>query len=771
MYDKQIVLIRSGFYKGTLLFCVPLLLLLGCGHSPQAVRDRALDAGNKLLAKGDYQRAVLEFKNAVQAMPRDAESQYKLGNASAAAGNVVEAVTAYKRAVELNPKHADAERKLVGLMALLGDRGLVEEAEARLHMLLDSSPADMTALNTLAFAELKLGKRNDAIRHLEEVLAKAPHQMAGVILLAHAKLLEKDVEGAEAILKQAVAQNPNLPDAFVLLGRFYTATDSLPEAEQQFRRALQLQPKHAPALFYLGMLENTQGRKQSAEERFKALSTHPQKTYWPVYGMFLFQEGRKPEAVQEFERLYRTDLDDRGARTRLIAVYQALNRWDEAEKLVTTALSRNPHDINALLQRSNLRLERGKYTEAQNDLNQVLHDNPTLAEAHFLQARIYEKNGSILAERQELNETLQQNRLLLPARIALARLLVATKASKTALELLSETPAEQKASLAVLVERNWAFGASGDLQEMQKGVDEGLAIQRTPDLLVQNAWLKLDQRNFNEARTAAEEALRSAPEDVRALEVLARSYSTQNQEPLGVARVREYVSRQPQSAAVQAFLGKLLQSQGDMIGAREALSSAKAAASDSTETNLALAQLDLLESKWQDARQKINAILAQNSQSITARYWLAQVEEIQGNHKASIEQYRRVIAADPTHANALNNLAVLLGESGQASEALPLAQRAKELLPGNPAVTDTFGWVLYKNGLYSLAVRQLEEANSHQMTALRASHLSMAYWKAGSPDRARQALDHARKIDPSLPDVKEAQTLMDAAVPNGPGNR
>ncbi len=383
--------------RGTRIFLVTVLcsiasvMWVGCSRSPHAVSDRAVAAGKKLMAKGDYRRAVLEFKNAVQAMPGNSEAHFELANAHMATGDLVSAGSEYKRALEADPKNTAAAQKLAQVMAVVGDRPLVEEAERRLNALLDASPADVTALNTLAFAELKLGKRGDALRHLEEVVAKAPRQISAAALLAHTKLMEKDIKGAEDVLLEAAKQNPDTAEVLVLLGRFYSAIDRLQDAELQFRQALKIQSNNGPALFYLGMMENAQGRKQPAEERFRTLSTHPEKIYWPVFGMFLFQEGRKAEALKEFERLYAQSPDDRLTRTRLIAVYQALSRSEEAEKLVNTVLSRNGKDVSALLQRSELRLERGKYTEAQEDLNQVLHDNATMPEAHYLQARIYEK--------------------------------------------------------------------------------------------------------------------------------------------------------------------------------------------------------------------------------------------------------------------------------------------------------------------------------------------------------------------------------------------
>ena len=48
-------------------------LLFGCAASPQARRDKFLARGKQLMEKKDPGRAVLEFKNAGQATPNDAE--------------------------------------------------------------------------------------------------------------------------------------------------------------------------------------------------------------------------------------------------------------------------------------------------------------------------------------------------------------------------------------------------------------------------------------------------------------------------------------------------------------------------------------------------------------------------------------------------------------------------------------------------------------------------------------------------------------------------
>src|SRR5579871_2188293 len=109
----------TGLFRWRLAAAIPLLLLLnGCAHSPQAMKDRSLATGRKLMDKGDYRRALLEFKNAVQAVPRDAEAQFELGNAYAANGDLGSAASSYMKVTELDPKNKDAERRLAQLMTI-----------------------------------------------------------------------------------------------------------------------------------------------------------------------------------------------------------------------------------------------------------------------------------------------------------------------------------------------------------------------------------------------------------------------------------------------------------------------------------------------------------------------------------------------------------------------------------------------------------------------------------------------------------------------------
>ena len=122
-----------------------------------------------------------------------------------------------------------------------------------------------------------------------------------------------------------------------------------------------------------------------------------------------------------------------------------------------------------------------------------------------------------------------------------------------------------------------------------------------------------------------------------------------------------------------------------------------------------------------------------------------------------------MVAIDPKDALSWNDLAYLLTQGKQLDEALKCAQKAKELAPDSPDVDGTLGWVYYQQGSYPLAVVHLETATAKggagRNPAIREYYLAMAYLKDGKPDRGRQTLDAALKMNPNLP---EAQTARQA---------
>jgi tetratricopeptide (TPR) repeat protein len=212
-------------------------------------------------------------------------------------------------------------------------------------------------------------------------------------------------------------------------------------------------------------------------------------------------------------------------------------------------------------------------------------------------------------------------------------------------------------------------------------------------------------------------------------------------------------------------LGEVLEANGRSDEARQAFLVAKAANPEFVTADLSLAELDVKAGRLDSARATLSTILSANPANTRAQFALGRVEAAKGNHAAAIQQYRKILEAEPSNVPALNNLASELGSHGDnLTEALQIAEKAKELAPYSADVSDTLGWLFYEKGLYALSLIQLERAVALQDSALYQAHLAMAYIKSGDRDRGRAALERAQKQSPSLPEVREAQELMDWPV-------
>ena len=744
--------------------CAVILLMLaaGCDRSPQARRNQYLAKGKTFLQKQSYSRAVLEFKNAAQVAPADAEVYYQLGIAYSGMQDFRSAVMSFRKSVDLDPKHTMAQLRYSQLASMTNDKDMIEDARNRLKALLQRSSGNAEMLNALAFTDLKLGNAADAERTLEQALAQSPGEVGAALLLAQTKLSQKNPQAAEAVLKKACQDAPKVADLPRYLGELYIAQQKMPEAEKQLRAALQIDPKSGPALMDLARLQLTTGQKGEAEQSFKRLSSFP--GYESMYALFLWDDGRKDEAIREFQKLYQQNPSNRTARTRLVAAYWSANRPPDAKRVLQDALKKNPRDNDALLQRGEIYLAEHQFNDAEDDFNRVLKAMPSAPEIHYLLAKLSQARGNLLTYRQELSSALQLNPDLLPVRLELAQTLIESKEGSTAMGLFNEAPESQKKALSLVIQRNWALWSLGDMAEMRKGIDQGLAQGRSIDLLIQDGLWKLRANNPAGARAALEEALKIDPSDLRALQGLHQTYVAQKDTAGALKAVKEYAARQPKSAPVQDFLGLLLLANDNHTEARTAFTTAKAADPHFVTADLSLVQMDASEGKTDDARRRLEAILKDDGTNLTAMRWLGNLEEVRGNHDAAIEQFRKVVAEDPNDAQAANNLAYLLVEyRNEHDVALKLAQKAVDMDPNAPEYCDTLGWVLYRKGVYNSAIQYFQRASANPQNVVWKYHLAMAYAKAGDIQHGKATLDAAFRINANVPEAKIARELLHVA--------
>ncbi len=760
---------RDAVHGQKLAVAVCLVLSIavcgGCRRSPEAKKAKFMQSGKAFMEAQDYPRAILQFRNAAQFAGKDAEPYYQLGLAFLADGQLESGVAALNRTLKVNPKHSAARLKLLELEARFGTHDIRAEANRNAEQVVAASPDDPDALSTLALTELSLGRAADAENHLKEALEKSPQNVKAAVAMAQVKARQGDLKGAEELLQATVQKVPKSADPLVALASFYAVSKRWPDAEQALQKALQLDPKNQAALLSLAAVEIRSGHKEQAEQTYARISALPPARFKPLHAQFLFQEGKRDAAIAEFAKLAKDNPDDRTARTRLVAAYWAANRRADAEKVLTDALKHNAKDVDALTQRSEIEVVNGRFAEAQTDADQVLRYRSDSAPAHFVKARVYRSHGEGALERQELGEALRLNKNLLGARLELAQSLLQQHDGKAALAVLDskDVQEQQKRTLPVYVLHNYALLETGDYDDAKKYVDAALAQVKTPDLLIQDALIKGNKKDYAGARVSLESALKLNPENLRALELLGKTYASQNQLAVATQKIREHVASQPKSARLQKFLGDWLAATGDHTGALQAYAAAKQLDPQLTGADMSMARLYVADNKNDEARQILTRLLQGNGNNAEAYLWMGVLDERAEKYDAASADYRKVLTAESNNLMALNNLAFLLAEHGQAQqldEALKLAQQVRALVPKSGNVDDTMGWVYYKKGMYQSAVAQLQDAVAQDPSPLHHYHLAMAYLKSSDSKRGNEELNKALKLNPNLPEAKQAMALL-----------
>jgi len=158
--------------------------------------------------------------------------------------------------------------------------------------------------------------------------------------------------------------------------------------------------------------------------------------------------------------------------------------------------------------------------------------------------------------------------------------------------------------------------------------------------------------------------------------------------------------------------------------------------------------------------------LAGLGDSAMATFARARVADRAGDPATAISICEALLAVKPDLRVALNFAGYLLADTGQR---LAIAQqylrRARELSPGDPAVLDSYGWLLLQQKHTREAVRILDRAARYApLEAEIQVHLAAAWLADGAPRTARATLDRAAALKPS-PAVQRKVDALRARLP------
>jgi len=727
----------------------------GAGCSKQARISRHLARANRDFQAEKYDPAEIEYLIVLRAAPQNPAAIRQLGLLYYTEGRLPQAFVFLQKAAELEPANLGVRLKM-GLMYLSFHQP--KEAREAAAQVLQKEPQNQEALLVLAEAATTNQVREIAQR-IEQLPAAARGRASSHLALGKLALLEQDLARAEAEFKAAVAADAESSEAYMALGALYVARNDRAQAEPALKKAAEMAPLRSAV-------------------RLR-------------YAQFKVRNGAAEEGKRVLEEITRKAPDYVPAWMLLAQLAFDQAKTEECAALLDKVLLRDRLNYDALLLRGNLSLAKGDSTNAISHFERLAkaYDRDPqvqyrLAVAHLLNKEPIKADGN-------LNRALVLNSNYVDVILLQADLNLRQANSGSAIisltRLLKQQPQIPRAYM-LLANAHLAQKHPDDAVEVYRQMTQAFPKEPQAPLLL--GMLLARQSRAADARRAFEQALELAPGFLPALEQIVDLDLAEKQYPRAKARIQQQIDKNAGVAEPWLLMARIHLAQAVALVTqksekRSAPSSAKLRFADVPATqpevdqaekallkaielnpNLQpayhlMAQLYVASNKHQQALDRLNSLVAKTN-DVTALMQIGMIHDELKNFSAAREAYEKVIAVDPNFTPALNNLAYLYSEPlRQPDRAYALAEKARQLLPNDPSVADTLGWIHFQRAEYDWALAMIQESALKLAADAEVQfHLGMAHYMVGEEDPARVALQAAVQASKDFPGKEEARRRL-----------
>jgi tetratricopeptide (TPR) repeat protein len=703
---------------GTLVLAVTLIT--AC--SKEATKTRYLAEADKYFKAGDFDKAKVSYLNVVRLDPQNALAFERIGVIWSEEGAPLRAAEFLARASALDPHKAENHMRLARSYLALG-----RPADARKEALkvLEVIPDSGDAIIALTEA----AQTKEDIEEAGQRLQKFPNKDSLSFYLASANLFlrQGDLSAGENALRQAIAKDPKSAPAHMAMADFYLFKKDQKQAGEEFKKAAELAPvrsmerlKYAAFTSAVGDTEET--RRISTEMTRQAPDYLPG---WTLLAELAFKNKKYDEALSLLENVFSRDPEYVDGRRLESQVLLAKGDTKKAVEILERLDQNYPDSPLIKYELARTYLGNNKMNQAKIVLDQAISLNPNYTDAILLLADINLRSGHGDAVIEPMTRLLKRNPELKPATLLLA-------AAYGSLDRFDDA--------AVVVSEQAKLAPRDPQAQMALGLT-----------------LRQAKRN-DEARQAFEKAAELAPDSLWPVEQLVELDLLDRHFDAARQRVGRQFQKTPDSPAAHFFEGRILAAEEKWDLAEAELQKTLQLDPNFSNAYDLLVQAYLATNKLPQALNQLQAQLAKNPNNVSALMTLALLYERTNDFAKARDAYERLLAIEPDSTSALNNLAYLyVNRLNDLEKAYDLARKARDLQGSDPAIGDTFGWILSKRGDYQQALAILQESALKLPDNPEVQfHLGMTAYMMGQTDVARVALQKAASATKDFPGKEES---------------
>jgi len=678
------------------------------------------------VALGQLDEAMANVK-AVQALfPGHPLANYLSGAIFFEKRDLVSAQESLQLVLRAVPNHYPSLLLLGGIFYVQGEQ--LEQAANHLSRYVTAIPNHLPARKLLAAIYLKTREADKAIAVLENVLNQTDDDSQLLSMLGSAYMQKKDFERGIEFFEKAVAIDPDIAVTRTQLALSHLATGETDQAISELETAVDMGQGLLQADVLLILMRINQKNfdiaLQLAEKLAKTVPDNP--VPHNLQGVIHLGQVQPAAARKSFEQALQIE-------PMFFSAAMSLARMDEldgnevgARQRYKDILSKNQNYLAAMLSLARLDEKAGDQEASLNWVELAREKNPNALEPGLILARYYLKKGDKLKSvvmMRELYNVFPDHPLVL--------------------ELLGEAQlANDEPSNALVTFKR--------LVDLHSGVPRAYYM-----LGVVNKRMKDDKaavKNFNKA-------LELQPDFIQAqLALLDLILSSENkEEALGIAI--QIQKQRPDSALgyiVEGDIHSKLKSFGDA----EKAYSVAFQKEESSKLALKLFAVKKKLGNEANARKILQQWLGENKDDVNVGLILAMSYQENDLVDQAIKTYQHILSVQPKNMMSLNNLAWLYDTKGD-KRGVQFAERAYALAPENPAVVDTYGWLLLHFGEVNKGLTLIQGAaiKAPHMLEIR-YHLAVALNEVGRKDEARKELQRLLRNGKAFNNVDDAKALL-----------
>lgn len=777
---------RRCFHSYKLLILVPIFASLLACSSPTEKAEAFYAEGVKKMEKGEYAKASVEFRNALQIKPKMVLAWYALAKIAEGEGDFPKLFGLLGKVVELDSKHVEAKIKYGRLLLVAGK---LDKALETSNSALELAPTDPAAKSLKAAVLFKLDDTKAAVDLANEILKDHPQYIDALVILAMDRIAAGDSEKAIEFLDQGIAQNeknlalqlmkvqalsnlkkndsaieiyrklivlyPESNELKIGLGELYYRLGKMDEAEVELRSVVKNNPENMKFINNLvGFIYSVKGAAEARKELEALVNKNPENyaLKFQLVGFYKDNKERKlaETLLNEIAKNEDQAVDALKAKGLLATIALEDGNKEKSSALVEEILKEDKNNDQALILKSSMLLEKNSLDEAIASLRIVLRDNPNSSRALLLLAKAHELAGATALADEHYVKAFKTSKFASQFGIPYAQFLVkhaqVPRAEKALEDILSVNPNDM-ASLQLLAQLKIT---QGDWEGAQKVADNIRRLGNDDHVSEQIMGVVFAaKKNYAESISSFERAYKAAPNNIQPIAALVKTYLQAGKTKEAASFLENVLKANPNNVDAKLLQSQLLMINGSKDKAMANFNEIIVAEPNNADAYQQLAMAHVRNNDFIEAEKIIKMGVSKVPNSLGLLLSQAGIYELTKRYDDAITTYETLLKLQPNAEVAVNNYASLISDKrtdkASLEKAYVISQRFKD--SEIPQFKDTLGWAAYRVSKYDEAIVLLKSASDKMPNAaIFHYHLGKVYLAKNDKINAKKSYEQVIKL-------------------------